>query len=140
VVVAVTGVTFFVVNALLVLPARREVGRTPAALFGTWSDNGLEVATLCLGALNALTVATLPGLAVLVLPPVLLLHRTVLVKQLEVAAPPRREDGPLQRGRLAGAGRKDAGGRGAPQRHVRVADAGPGPFQAGQRHVWPSGR
>jgi diguanylate cyclase (GGDEF)-like protein len=62
------------------------VGRTPAALFGTWSDNGLEVATLCLGALNALTVATLPGLAVLVLPPVLLLHRTVLVKQLEVAA------------------------------------------------------
>jgi len=85
-VVAVTGVTFFVVNALLVLPARREVGRTPAALFGTWSDNGLEVATLCLGALNALTVATLPGLVVLALPPVLLLHRTVLVKQLEVAA------------------------------------------------------
>ncbi|WP_086864446.1 sensor domain-containing diguanylate cyclase [Amycolatopsis lexingtonensis] len=83
---AAAGVTFFVVNALLVLPARQEIGRTPEALFGTWSDNGLEVATLCLGALNALALATLPGLVLLVLPPLLLLHRTVLVKQLEVAA------------------------------------------------------
>ncbi|MET9000547.1 GGDEF domain-containing protein [Amycolatopsis sp. NPDC004169] len=84
--IAAAGVTFFVVNALLVLPARREVGRTPEALFGTWADNGLEVATLCLGALNAVALATLPGLVVLVFPPLLLLHRTVLVKQLEVAA------------------------------------------------------
>jgi diguanylate cyclase (GGDEF)-like protein len=79
-----------VVNALLVLPARRRIGRTPVALFGTWSDNGLELGTLCLGAVNALALATLPGLAALVLPPVLLLHRTVLVKQLEVAA--RRDE------------------------------------------------
>ncbi|WP_410624777.1 diguanylate cyclase [Amycolatopsis sp. cmx-8-4] len=84
--VAGAGVTFFVVNALLVLPARREIGRTPEALFGTWADNGLEVATLCLGALNAVAIATLPGLVLLVLPPLLLLHRTVLVRQLEVAA------------------------------------------------------
>ncbi|RSD16559.1 GGDEF domain-containing protein [Amycolatopsis eburnea] len=83
---AAAGVTFFVVNAVLVLPARHEIGRTPEALFGTWADNGLEVATLCLGALNALALATLPGLVLLVLPPLLLLHRTVLVKQLEVAA------------------------------------------------------
>ena len=84
--IVAAGVTFFAVNALLVLPARREVGRTPEALFGTWADNGLEVATLCLGALNAVALATLPGLVVLVFPPLLLLHRTVLVKQLEVAA------------------------------------------------------
>ncbi len=84
--IVAAGVAFFAVNALLVLPARREVGRTPEALFGTWSDNGLEVATLCLGALNAVALATLPGLVVLVFPPLLLLHRTVLVKQLEVAA------------------------------------------------------
>jgi diguanylate cyclase (GGDEF)-like protein len=84
--IAAAAVAFFAVNALLVLPARREVGRTPEALFGTWSDNGLEVATLCLGALNAVVLATLPGLVVLVFPPLLLLHRTVLVKQLEVAA------------------------------------------------------
>ncbi|WP_290053389.1 GGDEF domain-containing protein [Amycolatopsis solani] len=83
---AAAGATFFAVNALLVLPARHEIGHTPEALFGTWSDNGLEVATLCLGALNALALATLPGLVLLVLPPLLLLHRTVLVKQLEVAA------------------------------------------------------
>lgn len=88
--VAAAGMTFFVANALLVLPARREVGRTPTALFGTWSDNGLEVATLCLGALTAAAVATLPGLAALALPPLLLLHRTVLVKQLEVAV--RRDE------------------------------------------------
>ncbi|WP_434056861.1 diguanylate cyclase [Amycolatopsis ponsaeliensis] len=84
--IAASGATFFAVNALLVLPARREIGRTPEALFGTWSDNGLEAATLCLGALNAVALAILPGLVVLVLPPLLLLHRTVLVKQLEVAA------------------------------------------------------
>ncbi|SFW92340.1 diguanylate cyclase (GGDEF) domain-containing protein [Amycolatopsis australiensis] len=84
--ITAAGATFFVVNALLVLPARREIGRTAEALFGTWSDNGLEVATLCLGAFNAVAMATLPGLVVLVLPPLLLLHRTVLVKQLEVAA------------------------------------------------------
>jgi diguanylate cyclase (GGDEF)-like protein len=88
--VVAAGLTFFVVNALLVLPARRRIGRTPVALFGTWSDNGLELGTLCLGAVNALALATLPGLAALVLPPVLLLHRTVLVKQLEVAA--RRDE------------------------------------------------
>jgi diguanylate cyclase (GGDEF)-like protein len=84
--VAAAGMTFFVVNALLVLPARKHVGRTPTALFGNWADNGLEVATLCLGAFNALALATLPGLVVLVLPPLLLLHRAVLVKQLEAAA------------------------------------------------------
>ncbi|UOX86069.1 GGDEF domain-containing protein [Amycolatopsis sp. FBCC-B4732] len=84
--VAAAGATFFVVNALLVLPARRIVGRSVVELFGTWSDNGLEAATLCLGALNGLALATLPGMVVLVLPPVLLLHRSVLVKQLEAAA------------------------------------------------------
>ena len=88
--VLAAGLTFFVVNALLVLPARRRIGRTPVELFGTWSDNGLELATLCLGAVNALALVTVPGLAVLVLPPLWLLHRTVLVKQLEVAA---RRDG-----------------------------------------------
>ncbi|MEU5260453.1 GGDEF domain-containing protein [Amycolatopsis sp. NPDC021455] len=88
--VVAAGLTFFVVNALLVLPARRRIGRTPVELFGTWSDNGLELATLCLGAVNALALVTLPGLAALVLPPVVLLHRTVLVKQLEVAV--RRDE------------------------------------------------
>ncbi|MFD9894418.1 diguanylate cyclase [Amycolatopsis sp. NPDC059027] len=85
-VVAATGVAYFVVNALLVLPAQNVVGRTAQELFGTWGDNRLELATLCLGALNALTLATMPWLVVLVLPPLLILQRTVLVKQLEAAA------------------------------------------------------
>ncbi|RZQ60100.1 sensor domain-containing diguanylate cyclase [Amycolatopsis suaedae] len=76
---------YFVVNALIVLPARTTVGRTPVQLFGTWSDNGLELATLCLGALNALALVTQPVLAVLVVPPLLFLQRTLHVRQLEAA-------------------------------------------------------
>ncbi|WP_254125979.1 GGDEF domain-containing protein [Amycolatopsis sp. CA-230715] len=84
--VALALVVHFVVNALLVLPARNDPGRTFVDLFGGWSDNALELATLCLGAFNALALTVLPGLTVLVLPPMLILHRTVLVKQLETAA------------------------------------------------------
>ncbi|WP_424186686.1 diguanylate cyclase [Actinokineospora sp. G85] len=76
---------YFTVNALLVLPARTTVGSTPVELFGGWPDNALEVATLCLGTLNALALATQPGLALLILPPLLILHRAVLVRQLEAA-------------------------------------------------------
>lgn len=85
-VVCATLTMHFVANALLVIPARDRIVPTPSGLFGSWADNVLELATLCLGALNALALATLPGLAVLVLPPLLLVHRAVLVKQLEVAA------------------------------------------------------
>ena len=55
-------------------------------MFGSWSDNALELATLCLGALTALALVYQPLLVVLVVPPLLVLHRSVLVKQLEVAA------------------------------------------------------
>ena len=79
-------VVYFIVNALLVLPARDRIGRTVVDLFGGWADNALEFATLCLGTLNALALASLPGLALLVIPPLLILHRAVLVRQLEAAA------------------------------------------------------
>ncbi|WP_020667331.1 GGDEF domain-containing protein [Amycolatopsis nigrescens] len=78
--------THFVVNAALVLPARERPGRTMRELFGDWTDNALEVATLCLGALYALVTDILPGLVLLVLPPLLVLHRSVLIRQLETAA------------------------------------------------------
>jgi diguanylate cyclase (GGDEF)-like protein len=39
-----------------------------------------------LGTLNALALASQPGLALLVIPPLLILHRAVLVRQLEAAA------------------------------------------------------
>ena len=79
-------VTYFVVNAVLVLPARDRIGRTMVELFGGWADNALEFATLCLGTLNALALASQPGLALLIIPPLLILHRAVLVRQLEAAA------------------------------------------------------
>ncbi len=60
--------------------------RSPRELLGTASDNALEIVTLCLGGLTALALVYQPPLVLLVLPPLLMLHRSVLVKQLEVAA------------------------------------------------------
>ncbi|WP_141997140.1 GGDEF domain-containing protein [Amycolatopsis cihanbeyliensis] len=76
----------FVVNAVVILPARNTIGRTPRELFGGWADNGLDLATLCVGVFNGVVLATLPGLIVVALPLVLLMHRVVLVSQLEAAA------------------------------------------------------
>ena len=62
-------------------------GRTkPVDLIGGWDDNVLETATLSLGALAAVALTTNRWLVVLVLPPLLVLHRAVLVRQLEEAA------------------------------------------------------
>ncbi|SDY05688.1 diguanylate cyclase (GGDEF) domain-containing protein [Amycolatopsis xylanica] len=84
--VVLAGVVYFAVGALVALPGLTVEKRTVQALFGGWADNALEASTLCLGVLTALALATLPALAVLVVPPLLFLHRGVLVKQLEVAA------------------------------------------------------
>jgi diguanylate cyclase (GGDEF)-like protein len=59
---------------------------SPAQLIGHWDDNMLELATLCLGALAALALASNPWLVVLVMAPLLVLHRAVLVRQLEEVA------------------------------------------------------
>src|SRR5207245_1100890 len=74
------------VGALVALPGLTTTSRSFPELFGGWADNLLEIATLCLGVLTALALYTMPALAVIVVPPMLLLHRGVLVKQLEVAA------------------------------------------------------
>jgi diguanylate cyclase (GGDEF)-like protein len=55
-------------------------------LVGRWDDNALEVATICMGALAAVALGSTPGLVALVLPPILVLHRAVLVRQLEEEA------------------------------------------------------
>lgn len=82
---------YVLVNTLLV--ALAIALSTPAAeqpalrrLLGHWDDNTLEFATLCMGALTAVALANAPGLAVLALPPILVLHRAVLVRHLETAA------------------------------------------------------
>ena len=57
-----------------------------AAIVGEWDENLLEIATLCLGALAAAAIAVNPWLVAFVFPPLLVLHRAVLVRHLEVAA------------------------------------------------------
>jgi diguanylate cyclase (GGDEF)-like protein len=54
-------------------------------LVGTRADNALEVVTLCLGGLIATTLVYQPALVVVTYPPLVLLHRQVLIKQLGVA-------------------------------------------------------
>ena len=59
---------------------------SPAQLIGHWDDNMLELATLCLGGLAAFALASNPWLVPLVMAPLLVLHRAVLVRQLEEVA------------------------------------------------------
>ncbi|MFD9891145.1 diguanylate cyclase [Amycolatopsis sp. NPDC059027] len=86
IVIAIVTATYFVVGALITVPGLTVKKRSFRTLFGGLGDNLLEVATLCLGVLTALTLATLPALALMIVPPLLVLHRAVLVKQLEIAA------------------------------------------------------
>ena len=57
-----------------------------ARVLGRWDDNLVEFATLSLGALAAVAVLVNPVLVLLALPPLLVLHRAVLVRHLEEAA------------------------------------------------------
>jgi diguanylate cyclase (GGDEF)-like protein len=76
------------VNTMLVAGAislsKRGVGIRE--LLGRLDDNALEVATLCMGGLAAVALGEAPGLVALALPPILVLHRAVLVRQLEEVA------------------------------------------------------
>lgn len=60
--------------------------RRPARLFGSWSENGLELATLVFGAITAASLLYAPWAAVLVLPAVFLLQYQALLRQLVAAA------------------------------------------------------
>jgi diguanylate cyclase (GGDEF)-like protein len=55
-------------------------------VLGRWDDNLLEFATLSLGALTAVALIVNPWLVLLALPPLVVLHRAVLVRHLEEAA------------------------------------------------------
>ncbi|HEX2903003.1 MAG TPA: GGDEF domain-containing protein [Jatrophihabitans sp.] len=89
-VVALAGalVVYLAVNAGL-LHAAIYLAMRPdnlRALFGSWADISLEIATLCLGAMTAVALLRQPLLALLVVPPMFVLQRSVLAKQLEIAA------------------------------------------------------
>ncbi len=79
---------FTTVNSALIAGAIAMSTPQPAAatIFGHWDDNVLEMATLCLGALVAVALMVNPWLVVLALPPLLVLHRSVLVRHLEEVA------------------------------------------------------
>jgi diguanylate cyclase (GGDEF)-like protein len=71
-----------VAGAVAVSSPQPDIGK----VLGRWDDNLLEMATLSLGAITAVALAINPVLIVFVLPPLLVLHRAVLVKHLEEAA------------------------------------------------------
>jgi diguanylate cyclase (GGDEF)-like protein len=85
IVVLIAALVFMVVNWLLAATAAVMHGRSAHSMV-SWSEYALEIATLCLGALAALALTQAPYLVVLVMPPLLVLHRAVLVKQLEELA------------------------------------------------------
>lgn len=108
VVVGAAGV-YILANTLLVALA---IGLThPGAdrrdLWGRADDNVLELATLCLGGLVAVTLGNAPWLVLFALPPILVLHRAVLVRQLEDLACTDAKTGLL----TAAAWRREAGHR-----------------------------
>jgi diguanylate cyclase (GGDEF)-like protein len=72
----------FVYGAMCV--ARGKID--PKLLVGDWEDNGLELATLCLGGLTGLALLHQPALAALAILPTFALQRGALVKELELAA------------------------------------------------------
>ncbi|MFD2460175.1 diguanylate cyclase [Amycolatopsis samaneae] len=82
------AVAYTVTNAgIIAVSVRLHTGaRSARALFGGVDDNLLEFATLVLGGMTALGLVYEPFLVPLVLLPVQVLHRSVLVRQLEVAA------------------------------------------------------
>ena len=79
---------YAVVNTALVAAviALDEPRSRLGELFGHWDDNMLEIATLCLGALTAIALGTNPWMVLTILPPLLVLHRAVLVRRLEEVA------------------------------------------------------
>ncbi|HET6209751.1 MAG TPA: GGDEF domain-containing protein [Jatrophihabitans sp.] len=81
-------VSYFVLNAAVLYTAIYLAVRPPKfrLVLNNWADMSLEAATLCLGGLTALTLLQEPLLALLVVPPMFVLQRSVLTRQLEVAA------------------------------------------------------
>jgi diguanylate cyclase (GGDEF)-like protein len=86
--IAAAVLLYVVVNTLLVAGVIALTREWPGVrgLVGRWDDNAMEVGTLCMGGLAAVAIGSTPWLVALVLPPILVLHRAVLVRQLEEVA------------------------------------------------------
>jgi diguanylate cyclase (GGDEF)-like protein len=68
--------------AIALLQGDRSLGQ----LLGSWQENSIEYATLCMGYLAAALLVWRPLLLVLIFLPLYVLHRSVLIRQLEHAA------------------------------------------------------
>jgi diguanylate cyclase (GGDEF)-like protein len=90
-------VVHFAVNTGLVAIAiaLEQSDRSPSRLLGSWHDNSIEFATLSMGALTAVLLTWRPTLVVLILLPLHVLHRSVLIRQLEHAATTDEKTGVL---------------------------------------------
>jgi diguanylate cyclase (GGDEF)-like protein len=86
--IAVAVLLYVLVNTVLVAGVIALTSEWPGlrCLVGRLDDNALEVATLCMGGLAAVAIGATPWLVALVLPPILVLHRAVLVRHLEEVA------------------------------------------------------
>lgn len=82
----VVNTTLIAVAILLTRRATTLAPHDPRELMGRWDDNALEIATLCMGGLAAVALRDAPGMVVLALPPILVLHRAVKVRHLEEVA------------------------------------------------------
>ncbi|MEO8888153.1 MAG: GGDEF domain-containing protein [Jatrophihabitantaceae bacterium] len=79
-------VVYFLTGALLVVPTIWARTRSVSDVVGTRSENFLELATLCLAAIVALLLVALPALSIAILPPLMILHRGLLNRELESTA------------------------------------------------------
>jgi len=79
---------FSAVNSVLIAVAIGMAERTTSALrtLGSWNENAIEYATLCLGVLTAALLNWNPLLVATFIPALHILHRSILVRQLEQAA------------------------------------------------------
>lgn len=106
--VVVAGFVYTSVNAVLIAVGVRlhYPTRRMATLFGTSAENALEFGTLCLGGLTGAVLVTFPALVALMLLPIVVLHRNVLMRQLEEKAAQDSKTGLLTdaewKSRLAG--------------------------------------
>lgn len=88
---------YWLMNSSLVagVIALSQGERSLARLAGSWSENTLEFATLCVGVIVALLMSVFPLALAFVLLPLFVLTRSVLVRQLELAATTDQKTGLL---------------------------------------------
>ncbi len=86
--IVVAALVYTTINGVLVAIGIKlhHPTRPWSRTFGTLAENALELATLSLGGVTAIVLVTQPALVALMLLPVIVLHRNILMRQLEEKA------------------------------------------------------